>query len=156
MKISNLVIHHSAGDHGSAAQFRELHRSWGWSDIGYHFVIDNEPDGVIQPGRDIYTPGAQARGHNTTSLGICLVGDGAPPVTPRQVESCVDLCASLCLVLRLDPETAIVGHRDLCATDCPGDDLYGRLPVIRAGVARRLREMRWDPSGSLTQGEDTT
>lgn len=82
--------------------------------------------------------GAHARGHNSYSIGICLVGDGDPPVTPRQLVCLVNLCAALCIVYRLDPMTDIVGHRDLCPTECPGDDIYARIPALRSDVLRRL------------------
>ncbi len=49
----------------------------------------------------------------------------------------VETCAWLCDVYGLSP-SAIVGHRDLNATACPGDVLYARLPQLRNAVAARL------------------
>lgn len=57
----------------------------GWSAIGYHFVILNgrrksrgkyhpEDDGLIETGRPLEVPGAHCRGHNKTSVGVCLIG----------------------------------------------------------------------------------
>lgn len=40
--------------------------------IGYHYVID--VDGMVETGRQIGEVGAHVKGHNTGSVGICLVG----------------------------------------------------------------------------------
>lgn len=133
-----LVVHYSATDAGDVDIFREWHKEQGWTDVGYHYVIDNQPDGQVQYGRPVTRMGAHARGHNSYTIGICLVGDGNPPATMRQLLALVNLCAALCIVHHLDPMTDILGHRDLCNTLCPGDDLYARLPTIRSGVAKRL------------------
>ena len=51
----------------------------------------------------------------------------------------VQTCAWLCSVYGLDPQVAIVGHRDYVATtQCPGDVLYARLPELRNRVATAL------------------
>jgi len=63
-----------------ADEIRDWHVNGnGWSDIGYNVVIRR--DGAIEPGRDldgdgdVYEEvGAHARGFNTNSVGICLVG----------------------------------------------------------------------------------
>lgn len=129
--IRRIIIHHSATDHGDVETFRRHHMTVnGWSDVGYHYVIDNEPDGEVQPGRPLAQAGAHARGANADSIGICLVGDGTPPPTPRQVAALVRLCVYLCDLYGVDP-AQIIGHRDVCATDCPGAYLYGLLPLIR-------------------------
>lgn len=52
-------------------------KSWhvndrGWSDIGYHFLIDR--DGSVATGRHINSTGAHTKGHNTGSIGVCLIG----------------------------------------------------------------------------------
>jgi hypothetical protein len=44
-----------------------------WSGFGYHFFIAK--DGLITTGRPIHTLGAQAKGYNNVSLGICFEGD---------------------------------------------------------------------------------
>ncbi len=44
----------------------------GWSDIGYHFVIERR-DGFLQPGRDWTKKGAHTLGQNR-ELGLCLCG----------------------------------------------------------------------------------
>lgn len=62
----------------------ETIRGWhvnerGWRDIGYNAVITRKPE--LQAGRDLDQDGdfleeigAHVRGHNTHSIGVCLVG----------------------------------------------------------------------------------
>lgn len=51
---------------------REWHLKRGFSDIGYHFVV--QPDGRVDTGRSMYEVGAHVEGHNTSNIGIALVG----------------------------------------------------------------------------------
>lgn len=158
-----LVIHHTATantrDTSLEAAFRlsraiQRHhmRHNGWADIGEQFTVSR--GGHIMEGRNRTLPaiaqggnvvGAQAAGHNRHTLGIETEGTYTtelPP--PAQLDSLTALLAWLCSTYRLDPEEAIIGHRDLNATACPGDRLYEYLPELRAGVARRLGDHRAD------------
>ena len=83
-QIREAIVHCSASTFGSAAVIDEWHKERGWSGIGYHFVIcngsltkgeyDPELDGLVQYGRGIERAGAHAKGHNSHSIGICLIG----------------------------------------------------------------------------------
>jgi len=44
----------------------------GWSDVGYHYLIDL--DGTVVEGRPIEKAGAHVKGHNANSVGISLFG----------------------------------------------------------------------------------
>lgn len=75
-----IVIHCSATPNGKAVSTEEIRR-WhmaepptgrGWSDIGYHAVV--ETDGGLGRGRPEDMQGAHVAGHNDNSLGICFVG----------------------------------------------------------------------------------
>src|SRR5688572_6923503 len=39
-----IVIHHSGSDRGGAQRFDAWHRTKGWDELGYHFVIGNGTD----------------------------------------------------------------------------------------------------------------
>lgn len=78
-------------------------------------------------------------GANEDSIGICLVGDGEPPPTNRQMLSLITLCISLCDSLGI-PSKNILGHRDVCDTECPGIYLYASLPIVRTMVQCMPRE----------------
>jgi N-acetylmuramoyl-L-alanine amidase len=55
-----------------AMVIRGWHKAKGWKDIGYHYVIRR--NGEQEKGREDNVMGAHVRGHNSTSLGICLIG----------------------------------------------------------------------------------
>jgi len=74
-RIDTIVIHCAATrpnmDVG-VNEIRKWHLARGFSDIGYHFVIRR--DGRVETGRPLDKIGAHVQGHNTGSVGICLVG----------------------------------------------------------------------------------
>lgn len=73
---TELVIHCSATHNGKdidIEDIRQWHKDRGWQDIGYHYVIKR--DGTIQCGRLESEIGAHVKGHNSNSIGICLVGN---------------------------------------------------------------------------------
>ncbi|CAM3330319.1 N-acetylmuramoyl-L-alanine amidase [Stackebrandtia soli] len=121
----------------------------GYSDVGDHF--GNSRGGHITEGRAHSLPllqeggsrfvlGAHAAGGNTNSIGIeneGLYTDVAPPTA--QYNSLVHLCAYICQQYQISPSTSsIIGHRQVTATACPGNVLFGMLPQLRADVATML------------------
>ena len=73
--LDTIIIHCSATPEGrdvSADDIRSWHKARGWSDIGYHFVVNI--DGFLQMGRPIEQIGAHAKGYNRKSIGICYIG----------------------------------------------------------------------------------
>lgn len=95
----------------------------GWSDIGYHYMIDR--DGTVAIGRPLERPGAHVRGHNRTTVGICLFGgyqgtasdEFSDNFTPEQDIALRDL------IERLETEypsiTKVSGHNEYAAKACP-------------------------------------
>lgn len=131
-----IVIHNTGfptDKDSTAAEIHEFHqKNNGWAGIGYHYLI--RKNGMIEQGRRPGMIGAHAYHYNKTSIGICLAGNfnlGQP--TKEQLDSLKLLTAWLCEKYHLAPmkNGVIVGHRDLNDTDCPGDNLYSRLPEIR-------------------------
>lgn len=124
-KIRYLVIHHSASprDTTDVAMIRRWHiEERGWTDIGYHWVIQG--DGVLYTGRSIYLMGAHVRGFNKESLGVCVTGNNTTPLqrwNKVQIRTLKQLVASCAMIF---PGLEIVGHRDLTGgTACPGLDV---------------------------------
>ncbi len=159
-----LTLHHAAGfsasdlDEGKE-QVKRIQRLYqedkGWADIGYHFLIDAA--GNIYQGRP-YTQevalsqkptlviGAHVAGGNTGNIGVCLLGCFHPEtnastcddvLTESVSASLVQLFAFFCENYRVAPAN-IKGHRDFNATDCPGSNLYPRLPEVRLLVQAAL------------------
>ena len=115
------------GSFGLAHRFRELRR-WhmqdrGWSDIGYHWVIDR--DGEFMPGRAETTIGAGVLGHNNGVIHICLLGGyGAAETdqfrdhfTAEQARCVLSLIGNIAGRTRI---TRISGHNEWAAKACPG------------------------------------
>ena len=78
-RIERLVIHHSASARSTTfAAIKHWHtdappKGNGWSDIGYNYVILG--NGKLRVGRPLPTTGAHAKGKNSTSIGVCVVGN---------------------------------------------------------------------------------
>ena len=115
-KPTEIVVHCSATlaeQNINAALIRAWHKSKGWSDIGYHFVIKR--DGTIEVGRPLTRMGAGVKGHNKYTIHICLIGglgaDGKPVDNfyEKQKGSLKVLIDGLCFKF---PIKAVKGHRD--------------------------------------------
>lgn len=121
--LNRIIVHYSlttADMDIGVAEIRKWHvEERGWIDIGYHYVIRRS--GKIETGRSIHEPGAHAEGHNTDSIGICMVG-GIPDTnfTKKQWRSLEGLIDTL-LILHGNME--VIGHRDVAQTKCPSFDV---------------------------------
>ena len=84
-EIKKIIIACSDSEFGSSSVIDGWHKARGWDGIGYHYVITNgiqdscrpykgSDDGIIQDGRNVEKQGAHVRGHNSDSIGICLIG----------------------------------------------------------------------------------
>jgi len=80
-KLNEIIVHCTAtrpewwkgkSAQAKVAEVRKWHVAKGWSDIGYHYLIDI--DGTIVAGRPITRTGAHVKGHNTGTVGISLFG----------------------------------------------------------------------------------
>lgn len=127
----------------------------GWADIGYHYVVfqphegriagptasqdigGRTPGGVPAPGdamvfagRSVSVVPAAQLGHNTGTLAIAVFGTHDDRIYTRTLYVIEEL-------IKRHPTVAKVGgHRDVVATDCPGDRLYSLIPrVARASGA---------------------
>lgn len=91
----------------------------GWSDIGYHYVIDGV--GKIHIGRPLELIGAHCYGHNSDSIGICIIGgnDWHLDFKPDQLKSAHMLVGSLRRMYNVQVSN-ILGHNELNPlTNCP-------------------------------------
>ena len=132
----------------------------GWNDIGYNFLVDRF--GTIYEGRaggvGQAVVGAQAQGYNAQSTGIANIGDfSSTQQTPAALNAMARLIrwklpihgvptsGSTTLVSAGGASnkypagtqvrvSRIAGHRDVDATSCPGNGLYGQLPALRGLV----------------------
>ncbi|HHB79595.1 MAG TPA: T9SS type A sorting domain-containing protein [Saprospiraceae bacterium] len=155
--VTHLIVHHSAGTNFSADWAAVVRAIWhyhvdthGWDDIGYNWLID--PNGVLYEGRPDNVRGAHFSGHNTGTMGVCVLGnfhDANPKISPKPaaINKLEHLLCWKSEKENLDPLATkyhassglnlkvIAGHRDSgSGTACPGDSLYIQLPAIRIYV----------------------
>jgi N-acetyl-anhydromuramyl-L-alanine amidase AmpD len=144
--IKELIIHCTATrpdwwkSRTANQKVREV-RKWhvedrGWSDIGYHFLIDR--DGTVVEGRPLERAGAHVKGRNKDSIGIALFGGHgaaesdrfADNFTPEQAEALETLLDRLREEFNV---RTIRGHNEYAAKACPGfrvrDWLDSRKPA---------------------------
>lgn len=96
----------------------------GWSDIGYHFLIDR--DGKVVAGRPLQTVGAHTQGHNTGTIGISLFGGHGSSATDaffenytlQQDKALRDLITHL--RASYPTITKVSGHNEYASKACPG------------------------------------
>jgi len=126
--MNKLIIHcadtFSDMDIG-AKEINQWHKDRGWSEIGYHYVIRRS--GEIEVGRPEQKAGAHVVGHNTGSLGICLVGGKARGkenpcnFTKAQWKALEGLIFDL---TKKYPKAEVCGHTDLdSGKRCPTFDV---------------------------------
>lgn len=160
----HITFHHAAG-FGAATKeegmeqvrrIQDFHQNGrGWSDIGYHFVMDER--GNMYQGRPFWNEnqafadapdlvlGAHAGGANTGNIGVCVLGCYHPPeggyCQDVLGEAALDSLSTMFGFLSEQydvPPREIKGHRDFGTTACPGDNNYARLPEIRDRVGTLL------------------
>lgn len=122
--INLLVIHHSASPRKTTVeQLTQWHLERGFSEIGYHHVI--RADGTLLMGRPLAKPGAHAAGHNTHSVGICLIGNNTVEKEGWTTAQQNALALYVRWFRTFFPEAEVLGHRDLpdAHTLCPGLDV---------------------------------
>ncbi|XP_055975531.1 N-acetylmuramoyl-L-alanine amidase [Sorex fumeus] len=138
LPLSNLYVHHTylpsapctdlahcAADMRSMQSFHQKTR--GWDDIGYSFVVGS--DGYVYEGRGWRWVGAHTRGHNTHGFGVAIIGNYSAQLPAEHALRTVRLELPQCAVRAglLRPDYALLGHRQLVATDCPGEALFQHL-----------------------------
>ena len=140
------------------AEVRNWHLARGWSDIGYHYLIDR--DGTVATGRPLEKVGAHAKGHNTGTIGISLFGGHGSSendafsdnYTPQQE------AALLKLIYDLREEypsiTTVSGHNQYAAKACPGFNVprwyKGRPPRTSKAQSTTLQATGLSAAGILS------
>ena len=134
MRVINEIIIHCAAtrpewmaDRKLSEQVKEIHK-WhtanGWSDIGYHYLIGR--DGDLAAARPVSRIGAHTKGHNTASIGVCLIGGHgasaddtfAQHFTPAQSDTLRDFIDDM--RDSFGDGLKISGHNQYANKGCPG------------------------------------
>ncbi len=109
---------------------RKSHRSRGWSDIGYHFIVDRA--GKVWEGRPIRYQGAHVRNNNQNNIGVMVLGN-----FQEQHPSSAQLINLPRFIAKLRRHynvstSSIYTHRELVATSCPGKHLQPKIASMRS------------------------
>jgi N-acetylmuramoyl-L-alanine amidase len=127
--INRIIWHCSATREGQDIKVEDIRR-WhvqdrGWSDIGYHYVI--ELDGTVRTGRPLDRMGAHVAGHNRDTVGVCYIGglDGAmrPKDTRTEAQKAALYQLTAELIGRF-PGATVHGHNEYAAKACPCFDAH--------------------------------
>ncbi len=116
-RTTDLVLHHAEAEKATVEDIHRWHLDNGWIGIGYHYYV--RKDGSVWRGRPEDTIGAQAKGANDYSIGVCFEGnyqkDTAMPAA--------QLAAGQALIADIKsryPGIAVEPHKHFNSTDCPG------------------------------------
>ena len=133
--IHKIIIHCTAtreGDDISVDTIRRWHLARGWSDIGYHYVIDIK--GNINAGRPIELMGSHTRGENKYSIGIAYVGGvEADGKTPKDTRTKAQKDSIIRLVKKLKgcyPDVTIHGHNEFSNKACPSYNIQDEINLF--------------------------
>lgn len=134
LPATTVFIHHTVTEPTSSvsADMRTI-ESIGMQRFGqfpYSYVV-HPHDGEVLEGCGLMR-GAHTKDRNSISFGIAWVGnyeERLPKV--QQLDATRLLISDLTKAGHLVPGAPISGHRDVYATACPGNKLYGMLDVIR-------------------------
>lgn len=133
--VHTLVVHHTAGGRPTTYEdarqemrnIQRMHqRDRGWTDIGYHLVIDGA--GRVWEGRSLDVVGAHTHMNNTGTIGVSFMGN-----YEHQHLSARQLAAYAALRLRLRAKgfriKQVKGHRQMPhnSTACPGRNVMKAL-----------------------------
>ena len=122
-EINKIIVHCSATPEGrdvSVDTVRDWHLDRGWSDIGYHYVI--ELDGTIKEGRPVERQGAHVRGLNKNSIGICYIGGCDAKMSPKDTRNESQREALEYLIndlMNTYPNSTLHGHNEFSSKACP-------------------------------------
>jgi N-acetyl-anhydromuramyl-L-alanine amidase AmpD len=134
-----VVFHHSKSPRSTTLdQIREWHTlpepdGNGWSDIGYHYVI--QEDERVRAAVPLHLIGRHAV-PNAGRIGVCITGhnlEDGKHWSAGQIRAGIRLLHALELVF---PSIDHCGHRDVAATECPGLDVRERFALFRMGGER--------------------
>ncbi len=180
-RVSKLVIHHTDTPKNFTVERIAHYHVYGssshkdpWPGIGYHYVIT--ADGSIYWTQRHQTHSYHVGAANSYSLGISLIGrflrngyDGKPQAsadqlpTQAQMSSTARLAAWLMQELQIGDVQQVVGHKELGATACPGDqwlrgvrwkdDLHERIKARDQNKALVFYVLFWDHGDSWASAD---
>lgn len=107
-------------------RLQSSHFGIGWDDIGYNFVVGG--DGCIYEGRGWDNVGAHAKGYNSFSIGVSFQGHFSNQLPSQaQMRAAKILFEEGVRLGKVDPNYRLIAHRQVSATESPGQKLFEAL-----------------------------
>jgi hypothetical protein len=115
--------HYSAGPPTqSVREIQNFHMDGNnWADIGYNFLVDIRGNKYEGRQGTWLAIGAHAANNNTRGIGVCVIGRNSD-VTDAAKRAVREIYDEACQ--RAGRQLQKLGHRDVNATGCPGDNLW--------------------------------
>ncbi len=164
-QVFHIILHHSAGSNSDTDYINTVRNIYlyhtqilAWDDVGYNYLV--APNGQVFAGRDGLgvdddnIKGAHLCAKNTNTMGICMLGNYQTAIpTDTAVQSIIQLLAWKLQKENLNPKDSslhpinnpnsnylgtVAGHKDGCATNCPGNNFYIILDSIKNVVVQKL------------------
>jgi hypothetical protein len=157
LPAQGLHVHHSVttATGNPAADMRTIERIGvqRFGRISYSWCL--HPRGTILEGAGL-TVGAHTGGFNSTSFGVCLIGNyQIDRVTDAQVGAFQELRAHLAATRRLAPGHYVQPHRARTSTICPGANVlarWGALLAPQEDIMASIEEMKVAMRQVLNEG----
>lgn len=132
-RVDRVFLHCSASDdtvllgEHMVDEIRRWHKARGFSDVGYHFLIDKM--GEVMAGRSLEKTPAAQKGHNTGTIAIMV--HGLEKFPPNMLEQCRLLCAEINEAC--EGRISFHGHKEVSSKECPVFDYRNLLQLDRFG-----------------------
>lgn len=144
--VNKVVIHHSVGlptTPPESINIGHMNRNGGgvngWPRIGYHFYVMG--DGRAYQVNYLTSSSFHVGDDNWTSIGICLAGDFTTNhPTPAQMEATKEVFRYLKTYITFQ----LTMHRNLMATQCPGNSWAGWMPELHAALEESAAVRTWE------------
>ena len=145
-KVDKVFIHCTAYSHQDlfggdlVNAIRGWHQKRGWSDIGYHYLIDCQ--GKLLTGRNIEQIPAAQYMHNSRTIAICLDGLYEEQFNEKQFDTLKQWASQVCLAY--DGNITFHGHCEVSNKTCPVFD-YKKVLELDENGYRREQEIEHKP-----------
>lgn len=118
-----VILHHSLTKDGTVKDFDAIKKyhinTKGWDDIGYQYVIEKIGDKYYTlKGRNENSVGAHTSGHNTNTIGICVVGNF--DIAAPEKGALDELTKLLDDIEQRYKGIIVMGHNEYSNKSCPG------------------------------------
>ncbi len=163
-RFQSIVIHHTASSVDTYASIKAFHkRKFGWSDAGYHLILNNGkgsvPAGFLESTHRYrflsYSLATRNKKYNLSGIHICIVGNYSKTDMPQNMRVALAHAVTTLQKKYNISSKNIVFHRDVSSTECPGKRitkprLHSWLKNLSDKVPERVKEQQLQVIGNAS------